>query len=198
MSILKQILLILLGFSLTLPMNKPSKDSIVLGGGCFWCLEAIFERVDGVIDVASGYAGGHSIDPSYKDVCSGKTGHAEVVKITYDTAKISYSDIIDIFLNTHDPTTLNRQGNDIGTQYRSIILYTSPDEEKIIINIIDDIDNSSTYKNKIVTEVKKLEKFYKAEISHQDYYNNNKQAPYCNYVIKPKIDKAKQLYQNIK
>lgn len=164
-------------------------DFAVFGGGCFWCLEAIFERYDGVVSVISGYAGGKSPNPTYKEVCSGNTGHAEVVKIEFDSEKISFKDLIEIFWTCHDPTTLNKQGEDVGTQYRSIILCKTEDEklfaEKSKLEAQKDFDKP------IVTEISKLENFYKAEESHQDYYKNNSNQPYCYYVIKPKLEKLK-------
>lgn len=198
MRIAKHTLAHLAIISLTFTMDKHTTSSAVIGGGCFWCLEAIFERIEGVTDVESGYAGGDTDDPSYKEVCSGTTGHAEVVRVAYDPDKISYSDLITIFLNTHDPTTPNRQGNDIGTQYRSIILFADEDEQKIAMSLIAQMDLDNTYGSKIVTELEPLRRFFPAEISHQDYYRNNPQAPYCNFVIKPKLDKARKLYKNIK
>ena len=195
---IQQALAQLVVISLTFTMGKSATDSLVIGGGCFWCLEAIFERVDGVTDVVSGYAGGNTIDPSYKEVCAGNTGHAEVIKVTYDPSKISYGALIEIFFNTHDPTTLNQQGNDIGTQYRSILLYADKNQKKIAKDFIAQIEKGGVYDTSIVTHVEALGKFYHAEISHQDYYKSNPQAPYCNFVIRPKIDKAKKLYKNIK
>lgn len=166
------------------------KDFAIFGGGCFWCLEAIFERYDGVVSVVSGYAGGVSENPTYKDVCNGNTGHAEVVKIEFDKNKISYSDLLDIFWATHDPTTLNKQGEDVGTQYRSIILFKN-DSEKLIAEESKQ-EAQKDFQSPIVTEIVKLEKFYIAEDSHQDYYKNNQNQPYCYYVIKPKLDKLKK------
>ena len=193
-SVLAYVSILLLSFS----MSNANIDYAVLGGGCFWCLEAIFERVDGVKDVISGYAGGHTENPKYKEVCSGSTGHAEVIKILYDSNKISYNRIIEIFLSTHDPTTKNRQGNDIGTQYRSIILYNNPKQKLEAIEVIEKINKSGTLRDKIVTEVIKINTFYNAEIEHQDYYKENPNAPYCNFVIRPKINKAKKHNTDIK
>ncbi len=166
--------------------------TIVLGGGCFWCIEAIFDQVKGISSVESGYAGGNTDNPSYKEVCSGTTGHAEVVKITYDSDQISLQNIVEFFLVNHDPTTLNRQGADRGTQYRSIIFYSTPAEKEIIENSIHNIQKY--YDQPIVTEVKQLDRFYPAEIEHQDYYKNNPQASYCQIVIAPKVSKLRQNY----
>ena len=171
-------------------MNKKTNKTIYLGGGCFWCVEAIFEEVIGVKDVVSGYSGGIIKNPSYKEVSKGLTEHAEVCQITYDTEKISLEDILKIFFLSHNPTTLNKQGNDIGKHYRSIILYRSNDEKERINNYILSIKN--LFDDQIVTEVKKFNAFYKAEEYHQNYYKENAEAPYCSVVITPKIIKAKK------
>ena len=158
-----------------------------LGAGCFWCIEAILLNVTGIVSIDVGYTGGNIENPTYKMVCEGNTGHAEVAQITFDTEKISYEKLLSIFFDIHDPTTLNKQGNDIGTQYRSAI-YFHTDEQKIIAeNLIKRIQ--PVFNNKIVTEISHSEKFYLAEDYHQDYYNNNKNAVYCNFVIKPKVEK---------
>ena len=173
-----------------------SKEEILIeqatfGAGCFWCVEAVFEDVRGVINVTSGYAGGESKNPSYNRVSSGKTKHAEICKITYKTSEIKLQDLLEIFFLTHDPTTPNRQGNDIGSHYRSIILFNNTKEEKIIKDHILQI-NQTLYDNKIVTEVEKFENFYIAEQYHQDYYKLNPKQPYCNAIIRPKILKARE------
>ena len=157
----------------------------VFGGGCFWCLDAIFRKVDGVIDVIVGYAGGKRPNPTYEQVCTGLTGHAEVVKIIYDENIVSYEKLLDIFFQIHDPTQLNRQGNDVGTQYRSIILYLDEHQKELALKKINELKNAIN----VVTEVKKLEKFYKAEEYHQNYFEKNPNQPYCQYVIKPKVEK---------
>ena len=158
-----------------------------LGAGCFWCIEAILLNVTGIVSIDVGYTGGNIDNPTYKMVCEGNTGHAEVAQITFDTEKISYEKLLSIFFDIHDPTTLNKQGNDIGTQYRSAI-YFHTDEQKIIAeNLIKKIQ--PVFNNKIVTEISHSEKFYLAEDYHQDYYNNNKNAAYCNFVIRPKVEK---------
>ena len=171
-----------------------SLDTAVFGGGCFWCLEAVFKMIKGVKRVESGYAGGITDDPDYRSVCSGDTGHAEVVRVEYDPDTVSYRLLLEIFFSTHDPTTLNRQGNDIGTQYRSIILYTSPEQEKLARDYINELDEEKVYPDVIVTELEPLEKFYKAEDYHQDYFTNNAGTPYCRAVIYPKVEKAKDKY----
>ena len=162
-------------------MNKA-----VLGGGCFWCLEAIFQKVDGVKKVISGYSGGKRKNPTYEQVCSGATGHAEVVEIEFDENIISYDEILDIFFEIHDPTQLNRQGNDVGSQYRSVIFYLDEKQKEVALKKIEELKKRGI---NVVTEVTKLEKFYKAEDYHQNYYNLNPHNPYCHYVITPKIEK---------
>ena len=162
-------------------------------GGCFWCTEAIYLRIIGVISVLPGYAGGYFPNPTYEQVCSGDSGHAELVKIEYDPKEIDYISLVDIFFNTHDPTTLNRQGNDSGTQYRSAIFCANEDEKRIVINFIKNLYNS----DKIVTEVNLLDVFYPAEEYHKNYYNMNKNEPYCSIVISPKVIKFMEKYNKI-
>ena len=171
-------------------MNDKNFENAILGGGCFWCVEAVFERIDGVSEVISGYAGGHTKNPTYQEVITGRTGHAEVCKIIFDPKKVTYDEILDIFWQAHDPTTLNRQGNDVGTQYRSAIYYIN-DQQKSSANKAMK-KASQLYDDPITTEVKKLENFYVAEGYHQDYYENNPNAPYCAFVIAPKIKKLKK------
>lgn len=170
-------------------------ESIVLGGGCFWCLDAAYSRIKGIVSVSCGYAGGQSENPTYEQVSTGATGHAEVVKVEYDKTKISLKDILFIFFTIHDPTSLNRQGNDIGSQYRSIILFQDQDQLKIIQEVIEEITGKGIYENKIVTELGKLEKFHLAEEYHQKYYEKHPQQTYCRLVINPKIKKIKEKYQ---
>lgn len=164
-------------------------ERIVLGGGCFWCTEAIFNLLEGVKEVLPGYAGGVTQNPRYEEVSSGDTGHAEVVSVEYDPDRISLEELLDLFFATHNPTTPNRQGNDIGTQYRSIILYTSEDQRALIEEFMDRIGKD--FDKPIVTEVKRLDAFYPAEDYHQGYYSRNTYQPYCRFVITPKIKKAK-------
>ena len=188
---IKKIYYILFAFALLSQENiKPMNSSLILGGGCFWCLEAMFEEIDGVIKVESGYAGGQTKNPTYKEVCSGSTGHAEVIRIDYDTSIISYKKLIDMFWKAHDPTTKNRQGADIGTQYRSIILYSNEQEKVLALNSMEEA--KKLFNNKIETEISPLDKFYKAEQSHQDYYRLNPSAPYCIYNIQPKLNKFRK------
>ncbi|AVV49083.1 MULTISPECIES: peptide-methionine (S)-S-oxide reductase MsrA [Leptospira] len=162
-------------------------EQATLGGGCFWCLEAVYQMAEGVESVVSGYAAGRTKDPDYRSVCSGTTGHAEVVQITFDPKIIGYSEILEIFWISHDPTTLNRQGNDVGTQYRSIILYHSPEQKK---QAEQSVQKAGKYfSDPIVTQVETLKEFYPAENYHQNYFRTNPKQAYCHYVIKPKIDK---------
>lgn len=169
--------------------TESNKKSIVLGGGCFWCLEAIYNEIKGV-NAISGYAGGTTKNPSYKEVTTGRTGHAEVVKVKYNSEIMTLEQILEIFFEMHDPTTLNRQGNDIGTQYRSIILYQTPKEKKIIEKAIEKAQKN--WERPIVTEVKELETFYKAEKYHQQFYKKNPNQGYCRFIIKPKLAKFKK------
>lgn len=166
--------------------------TIVLGGGCFWCIEAVFQKIQGVQKVESGYAGGDVIDPTYEQVCLEETGHAETVLVEYDESDVNLEKILDIFFSIHDPTTLNRQGNDVGTQYRSIILWTEPQQEKIIRKYLNKIKNY--FPEPIVTQLKKLDKFYPAENDHLDYYNKNKSQPYCQFMILPQIKKIERQF----
>jgi peptide-methionine (S)-S-oxide reductase len=168
-----------------------SGNVATLGGGCFWCLEAVYERIEGVNSVISGYAGGTTVDPTYEEVCSGRTGHAEVVRIEYDPERISYEEILDIFWKAHDPTTLNRQGADTGTQYRSIILYHDEMQKRAAEKSIKEA--GPLFDGPIVTEIRPLERFYPAEEYHQDYFDRNRLAGYCMIVIQPKLKKMKLL-----
>jgi peptide-methionine (S)-S-oxide reductase len=172
----------------TMPDNK--LEIATLGGGCFWCVEAVYERVEGVKDVISGYAGGHTKNPTYKDVTSGETGHTEVCQIHFDPNEITYDEILNIFWQAHDPTTLNRQGNDFGTQYRSAIYYHNAGQKASVTSAI--INAKKMFKDPITTEVVPLDVFYKAEVYHQDYFANNPNVPYCTFVIAPKINKLKK------
>jgi len=174
--------------------EKSKTQTAVLGGGCFWCLEPVFSQLKGVIKVESGYSGGNKPNPDYKKVCSGNTGHAEVIKIEFDPGKISYEILLRIFFAIHDPTTPNRQGNDRGTQYRSIILYSSPQQEQIALRVIQDIENSKIYPDPLVTEIKPLQTFYKAEEYHQEYFYNNPYQPYCQVIISPKVEKFRKKF----
>ena len=172
-------------------LEKERIEKATFGAGCFWCVEAVFQNLQGVKSVVSGYAGGKTIDPTYKQVCSGTTGHAEVCRIEYNAKVISFEQLLDVFWKIHDPTTLNRQGNDIGTQYRSVIFYESEDQKIIAENKKQKLDNSNTFNQPIVTEIARLEKFYTAEEDHQNYFNLHRSQPYCAFNIKPKVDKIR-------
>lgn len=172
-------------------------ETAVFGGGCFWSIEAIFSLLKGVTDAEVGYAGGFKENPTYEQVCQGNTGHAEVVKITFDPNIISYSKLLEVFFYIHDPTTLNRQGNDVGGQYRSIILYTSPEQEKTVKEFIDELENTKVYSDPIVTEVEPLDKYYKAEDYHQDYFKNNSIQPYCGAIISPKVEEFQNRFADL-
>jgi peptide-methionine (S)-S-oxide reductase len=165
-----------------------------LGGGCFWCLEAVFEQLEGVESVESGYAGGHLPDPSYQEVCSGSTGHAEVVQIRFDPQILAYGDLLGVFFATHDPTTRNRQGADVGTQYRSVILTHSDLQRTVAEALIQDLETEAVFDDPIVTEVAPLETFYPAEAYHREYYRSNPDQAYCRAVISPKVAKLRQRY----
>lgn len=169
-------------------------DTLVLGGGCYWCVEAVYEMLKGVKSVESGFAGGFVKNPSYHDVCSGTTGHAEVVRITYDNTEVSFKEILEVFFTVHDPTTLNRQGADVGTQYRSVIFYNNQEEFNLAKKIIDDLNKEKVYTNPVVTQLEKSTVFYKAEDYHQNYYAENQSAPYCTMVIQPKLEKFKKVF----
>ena len=172
-----------------------TKFSAIFGGGCFWCIEAVFQHLTGVEAVVSGYAGGCIKNPTYKQVCTGNTGHAEVVKITYDPSKITFEVLLEVFFQTHDPTTYNRQGNDIGTQYRSVIFYQNAEQQILAEKYIDALNHSESYGTKVVTEVAAYTNFYIAEQTHQDYYNDHSAQPYCLFVIKPKVEKVRKLFR---
>jgi methionine-S-sulfoxide reductase len=176
-------------------MGGVQKSELVVGGGCFWCLEAVFEKLDGVEDVINGYAGGTSQNPTYEEVCDGVGGHAEVVKIVYDPEVISLEDLLDVFFGMHDPTTLNRQGNDVGIQYRSIILYDGEEQKEVIDAALKDMQ--TRFDKPITTEVVVLEKFYEAEKYHQDYFRKNPTQPYCAFVINPKVEKLEKAYEDM-
>lgn len=166
-----------------------AEEIAVLGGGCFWCLEAVFDDLEGVRSVESGYAGGRSAHPTYKQVCSGNTGHAEVIRVTFDREVISFSDILKVFFTIHDPTTRNRQGNDIGTQYRSVIFYGSPEQKAVAEQVVKELNEAHLWDNPIVTEVAPAPEFYVAEDYHQEYFENNSSQPYCQFVVVPKVQK---------
>ena len=171
-------------------------DTATLAGGCFWCTEAIFKRLKGVTSVTSGYAASKVENPSYEEVCSGRTGAAEAIQITYDPSVISYDKLLEIFWHTHDPTTLNRQGNDIGTQYRSAIFYHNDEQKQIALASKEALEKSGSYKKPVVTEIVPFTNFYPAEDYHNDYYDRNRSQPYCLVVIDPKVQKLLKEYRN--
>lgn len=169
-------------------------QTAIFGGGCFWCLEAVFDRMQGVTAVESGYAGGHVENPTYRQVCNGNTGHAEVVRVTFNPNETSFRELLDVFFSIHDPTTLNRQGNDMGTQYRSVIFYTSEDQYREAKKKIDELTASRAYPDPIVTSLEPAGKFYVAEDYHQEYFTNNGSQPYCQFVVAPKVKKFQQKF----
>ncbi|MBK7632029.1 MAG: peptide-methionine (S)-S-oxide reductase MsrA [Ignavibacteriales bacterium] len=171
-------------------------DTATFGSGCFWCTEAIFERVKGVSSVVSGYSGGSVANPTYKEVCNGTTGHAECTQITFDPAVITYDELLEIFWKMHDPTTLNRQGNDVGTQYRSVIFYHNDDQKQKAEFYKKKLNDEKIWDKPIVTEITKFEKFYPAEDYHQEYYDNNPNQGYCAYVITPKVEKFEKIFKD--
>lgn len=174
--------------------NNTDKAIITFGAGCFWCTEAVFLGVKGVEKVVSGYSGGKIKNPAYREVCTGNTGHAEVTQITYNPSVVSYETLLEVFWNTHDPTTLNQQGADIGTQYRSVIFYNSEEEKSIAEAYKKQLDTAGTFKNKIVTEISPLVNFYPAEQDHQNYYALNPNQGYCQFVVRPKVEKFRKQF----
>jgi peptide-methionine (S)-S-oxide reductase len=177
-------------------MNSTEFQKATFGSGCFWCTEAIFENLNGVHSVVSGYAGGHVLNPTYEEVCTGTTGHAEVTQITYDSSLISYDELLEVFWKTHDPTTLNRQGNDVGPQYRSVIFYHNDDQKQLAEKYKSELDKSGAWDNPIVTEISPLTNYFPAEKYHQDYYNNNPNQGYCAFVIAPKLEKFRKVFKD--
>ena len=173
---------------------SPAKETATLGGGCFWCLEAVFDNLKGVARVESGYTGGQTIEPTYDDICTGSTGHAEAVKVIFDPAVITYGELLEVFFTIHDPTTLNRQGNDRGTQYRSVIYYHSPQQKAAAEQVISDMSASGIWSAPIVTEIAPATLFYTAEQYHQEYFERNPNQPYCQFVVAPKVVKAREKF----
>ncbi len=175
-------------------VNNNNFDTITLGAGCFWCVEAVYGQLRGVHSVVSGFSGGHVKNPSYKEVCEGNTGHAEVCQIVYDPSQITLNEILEVFWKTHDPTTLNRQGGDIGTQYRSVIFYHNDKQQCIAQEMKDGLNNAHIWEHPVLTEITPFENFYKAEDYHQEYYIHNSSQPYCSVVITPKLEKFKKVF----
>ena len=183
------------------PMNTSTTtaklDTATFGGGCFWCTEAMFAELKGVASAVSGYSGGTVKNPSYKEVCAGTTGHAEVIQVTFDPTMITFSQLMQVFFLTHDPTTLNRQGNDIGTQYRSVVFYRNEEEKRIAQETIAEVATSGVYSDRIVTTLEPFEVFYEAEDYHQDYFSQNSNQPYCSLVINPKLMKFRKTFESL-
>jgi peptide-methionine (S)-S-oxide reductase len=179
---------------MTTTANAPINEVAVLGGGCFWCLDAVFRDLNGVTAVESGYAGGAGDHPTYEDVCSGRTGHAEVVRVTFDPALLSFRDLLTVFFTIHDPTTPNRQGNDVGTQYRSVVFCQSPEQRATTLDVIQTLTDDKLWDRPIVTEVADAAMFYPAETYHQDYFERNTNQPYCMLVVAPKVAKFRKAF----
>ena len=193
---MKHIIFTIILFISSIAMSQNNKlEKATFGAGCFWCVETIFQEVKGVHKVLSGYEGGHLKDPTYKKICTGTTGHAEVIQVEYDPTVVSYKKLLEIFWEVHDPTTLNRQGNDVGTQYRSVVFYHNEQQKKEAEFYKTELDKSGAYSSPIVTEITPSSTFYVAENYHQDYYNQNGSQPYCQFVIAPKVAKFKKAFE---
>jgi peptide-methionine (S)-S-oxide reductase len=177
-------------------MSTTNLDTATFGAGCFWCVEAQFQLLDGVVSVTSGFSGGTVKNPSYREVCNGTTGHAEVCQVVYDTSKLSYEDMLEAFWKSHDPTQLNRQGNDVGTQYRSVIFYHNENQHKLAEEYKKKLNESGAYNGPVVTEISPASAFYKAEDYHQNYFNENGDAPYCSFVIQPQVEKFRKVFKD--
>ncbi|WP_256001924.1 MULTISPECIES: peptide-methionine (S)-S-oxide reductase MsrA [Pedobacter] len=195
-----RIAIILLAATMLLPFSKTKAQQNKLqkatfGNGCFWCSEAVFQRLNGVASVRSGYEGGYTANPSYEDVCTGTTGHAEVIELTYDPSKISYEELLEVFWKTHDPTTLNRQGADVGTQYRSVIFYHNAEQKRLADQYKKKLNDQKVFPNPVVTTIEKAAPFYVAENYHQNYFNKNGNAPYCKAVVLPKVQKFEKVFK---
>lgn len=191
--LLYNILLIII-LNTTYSQEMETLKKATFGSGCFWCTEAVFDRIEGIINVIPGYSGGHTKNPSYRDVCSGTTGHAEVIQLTYNPDIITYEKLLEIFFKTHDPTQLNRQGNDVGTQYRSVIFYHDDKQKQAALKIKNELEQANIWDNPIVTQIEEFKTFYKAEDYHNDYYLNNPNQGYCRFVITPKIEKFEAVF----
>ena len=176
--------------------NNKNLETITLGSGCFWCTEAVFQNLKGIISSVSGYSGGNMANPTYEDVCSGTTNYAEVIQVTFNPEIISLVEVLEVFWKTHDPTTLNRQGNDVGTQYRSVIFYHNEKQKEVAEELKNKLEKAKIYNDPIVTEITKFTKFYPAENYHQNYYKQNKDKPYCSFVITPKVEKFKKIFKD--
>lgn len=176
--------------------NSIKTDTATFGTGCFWCTEAVFQELEGVLKVTSGYSGGHVANPTYEQVCEKTTGHAEVCQIIYDPSKITYDELLEVFWKTHDPTTLNKQGNDVGPQYRSVVFFHNDDQRRKADHYKDDLNKSGAFASPIVTAIEPYKNFYSAEKYHQNYYNSNGSQPYCYYVIRPKLEKFEKVFKD--
>lgn len=176
--------------------DTPTESIATFGGGCFWCVEAVFEKVNGVTDVVSGYAGGRRSNPTYEQVCTGLTGHAEVCQIKYDPSVVSFKELLEVFWKTHDPTTLNRQGPDKGTQYRSVVFYHDDEQKKLAEKYMKELDRSGAFESRIVTQIKRAPKFFPAEEYHQDFYRRNPNQSYCAAIVRPKVDKFMKAFED--
>jgi len=190
------LILIILPFTIYGMKIGQDYEKATLGGGCFWCTEAVYRQLNGVIDVQPGYSGGFVKNPTYKEVCSGETGHAEVVQVTFDPAIVSFKEILEVFFATHDPTTLNRQGADAGTQYRSVVFYHSGLQEQVAGDVIAGLTREKVFNQPVVTEITKFDIFYPAEDYHRNYFARNKYQPYCQFVIAPKMEKFKKVFKD--
>lgn len=186
---------IILFLFLTMSGISKELEKATLGGGCFWCTEAVYKELKGVVSVKPGYSGGTIKNPSYKEVCTGRTGHAEVVQIEFDPDLVSFADILEVFFMTHDPTTLNRQGNDVGTQYRSVIFYHNEQQKQIAAKVVQLFEEEKVYDRPIVTEITAFSAFYPAEDYHFNYFENNPNQPYCQFVVAPKVEKFRKLFK---
>jgi peptide-methionine (S)-S-oxide reductase len=190
-------LMIFLNFSMSSGgQQMKTYETATLGGGCFWCTEAIYKELKGVESILPGYSGGHVKNPTYQEVCTGSTGHAEVVQVKFDPAQVSFAEILEVFFKTHNPTELNRQGNDIGTQYRSSVFYHSEEQKQTAEKVIKLLEEGKVYNDPIVTEVTKFEAFYPAEDYHKDYFARNKNQPYCRMVVAPKVEKFEKIFKD--
>jgi len=176
-------------------INLENMEQATFGAGCFWCVEAVFQRINGVEKIVSGYAGGKNKNPTYKEICTGETGHAEVCQITYDPSKVTFDELLEVFWKTHDPTTLNRQGNDEGTQYRSVVFYHNDTQKQLAEKYKKELNEVKAYDKPIITEISALPEFYVAEDYHQNYYNQNPEQGYCAFVIAPKVEKLRKVFK---
>jgi peptide-methionine (S)-S-oxide reductase len=179
-------------------MSEEGLAEATFGAGCFWCVEAIFQELDGIVEAYPGYSGGHIKNPAYREVCNGNTGHAEVVRVVFDPSKIDYIDLLEVFFRSHDPTTLDRQGADVGTQYRSVVFYHDEEQKEKALRAKEATDKSGVYPNPAVTTIEPLTNFYRAEADHHNYFANNPSAPYCQAVVRPKVEKFRKQFDHLR